>query len=266
MIKFLDVLRSSKPTPTMKFKELYDIKIGIEQTTLGVMAEMDSMTQQKKHLENQVAALRTAKNSAAAFKDFSKELEHWVIEKTTRHNTLCGYPGCYSNCHLGCNLTLNLDPDNKNHFKHCFCMKGNDVCSVCNHSYTYHYHNHGKWVQEKRTSIDQAMQSRFNAAQGEAQKLEVLKSDAQRQLDQCKQKQEQLNKKLYDTIRSFEKQSNTRNYVGMLNSQIKLLKAWIQAKDGLHEAKEMVENMRQTLQNLENTLLVVKGVQASKTR
>lgn len=145
-------------------------------------------------------------------------------------------------------------------------MGGRDKCTVCHHPFSDHYHMKSMWVkvQSSSTSVDADMQAKYNAAVSDQERLKVLKNKAEQNLQQTEMRQQKLSDDLLSNILKFEAYSNARNYAGMLRSQIRLLETWIEAKDGLAEAEQMVRDMIGTKSQLEEALKVVSSVRDSK--
>lgn len=263
--KFLALLEESKPTSTVQFKQLYDMKIHIETTTLSLMTQMGQVAEKRKHFANQMLQLDKAVSSKAACKDFSEVqiIDKCILEPTDRHNTLCSFPNCFCNCHEPCNLMFNADASNKEAFKQCAAMGcGGDTCTKCTHSFDKHYHINSRWVWKKEsyTSVDKDMKGKYDKAVTEADKFQVLKAKAQQNMLDTERKQQELSDNLLKNILQFEAYSNARNYAGMLKSQIRLLETWIMAKDGLVESEQMVRDMVKTKSQLEEALKVISKV------
>merc|ERR1712070_10592 len=96
--------------------------------------------------------------------------------------------------------------------------------------------------------------------------LQILKDQAESKLKETERKQQVLSDNLLSNILQFESYSNARNYAGMLRSQIRLLETWIEAKDGLTEAEQMVRDMTNTKKQLEQALAVVSQVRHNGQR
>merc|ERR1712130_124789 len=94
-------------------------------------------------------------------------------------------------------------------------------------------------------------------ASSDAERMAVLKQQAEEKLRQLDTKSKQLSESLVQNIQQFESVSNARNYRALLVSQIRLLDTWIKAKEGVQSAEEMVKNMVQSKQTLESALGVV---------
>jgi predicted GTPase len=264
--KFAQVLTTAKPQPTKGFKELYEMRGNIEMTTLNLVSELDTVSSKQKQVQNLVSALQSAKSEReqqqAVVAAASQTVEKWKTEPTTQHNTLCGYPQCYCNCHLSCNLEYNPACTDKSFFKQCAAMGcGGDTCKKCHHSFEEHYHNKAKWVSHQEgnpglAAVQQKLET-FKQREGSSQ---TLVQQAQAELAKLEQKSTDLTHQLVQNVTAFECKSNARSYRALLVSQIRVIDNWIEAKQGLKEAEGMVRDLEATRRNLQTCLDTVDRV------
>ena len=85
-----------------------------------------------------------------------------VQENTSQHNTLCSYPGCYSNCHESCSLIFTLDPSG---LSFCATMR-NHMCTKCGHGRSSHKHYNSIWklVDDRQVVVDTEAKNKFISA------------------------------------------------------------------------------------------------------
>ena len=234
---------------TCHFTELYETKQEIERKVLKLLTEYDNQTELEKQLmvarERVRAALRS-KKLHADYK-FTQTVKIWKQVETSRHNTLCGAKGCYSNCHTPCYLDKAFD---KEVFRNCRSMGGGTECTECGHSYRLHYHDEVEHVleEEQVEMIDKPTKKRFEAAKSMEERGRIL-------VDSLKQKQkisERTRKTLSDqlllTIEDFQKLGVNRNYIKVLENQLLVVNHHLEGETGdtakhLQEVKKKIEKM-----------------------
>jgi len=112
----------------------------------------------------------------------------WVQETTSRHNTLCSQPDCYSNCHVQCNLGFSL---NAATFLQCAAMGGGTKCLQCNHSYDTHRHYNSLWKlkDHSQDKVDRDAEAKYKKAKREKNNHETTIVDlVEKSLDNMKEK------------------------------------------------------------------------------
>ena len=89
------------------------------------------MTMQQAKLEKEIKFKEEEVYAALMSKGlnnyFKKTIEVEAVKpvSTPNHNTLCGAPGCYSNCDTTCTLHKSHDQED---FKKCKAMGGRETC------------------------------------------------------------------------------------------------------------------------------------------
>jgi len=111
--KFSAALRAAEPQLTKGFKELFDMRLMIEFTTLTIVNQLEELSKKQKEVQNLQAMLQTVTTDKELQEyltaQASQKITRWRPVATSDHNTLCGHMGCYKNCHLSCSLTFSPD-------------------------------------------------------------------------------------------------------------------------------------------------------------
>ena len=172
---------------TTSFMEVYKAKQAVESEVLAITVHQHNLEQLQKQGNTKSGRVR-----------FSKV----VLIEDQHYNTLCDHPGCYSNCHLQCNLPHSYDAEI---FKNCICMAGSSqpgVCTNCKHTYVTHYHQYVRFDRQVM-----CMEYDKIAAQ--------IKQESTQALDQ-----------LSTRIQSFHKLSSIKNYIQVLSTQLEVVKLY----------------------------------------
>lgn len=154
LTNLFEYIKGMTSVHTYKFLELYEKKQDIDRKMLEILAELDNQHDADRRLQVTEQELSASERTSTLNRSFTstKSIKKWITVSTPTHNTLCGAPRCYSNCHEECYLPKSLDKDI---FKLCACMRDTNgdlrtVCQVagCGHPYSFHYHNEVLWKQK----------------------------------------------------------------------------------------------------------------------
>jgi hypothetical protein len=158
-------------------------------------------------------------------------------------------------------LDFNPTCTDKSYFKQCAALGGKENCGKCTHSFENHYHDKVLWVSEKQ-GLDEF--EKLNAELKQAEHKEATCAGfvgrAEVEIAALDQESKDLTNRLVASVRAFESKSNARNYRGLLVSQIRVLKTWIEAKQGLQGAEAMVKDLEDSKLNLETALGTIDKV------
>ena len=248
------VLKGFKQVHTHHFATLYDKKQEVERKVMGLLTEYDNQTR----LEKQIAKAGEEADAAVATKSLNTKYRSTSTGKrmkqvpTSRHNTLCGAPGCYSNCHISCNLDKSFD---KRVFLSCWCIVGEN-CRVCGHHYEAHFHDERRHEEEEYTTewVDETMKKKFEDAKSMEERNKILKDDLAKKRVASEKKRKELSEQLLKTIEEFQKLGVTRNYAKLLENQLTLVNQHIEAATDTTKA----EDLRKTKEELEKKLKLVQ--------
>eukprot|EP00930_Biecheleria_cincta_P098534 TRINITY_DN90189_c0_g1_i1.p1 TRINITY_DN90189_c0_g1~~TRINITY_DN90189_c0_g1_i1.p1 ORF type:complete len:562 (+),score=114.23 TRINITY_DN90189_c0_g1_i1:63-1748(+) len=262
LMQFFEFLNNMVPVPTLRFAELYRNKQKIERTVLDTLAEYDHQQAIDKQLRRAQRELAAAEHSQSLNANFAttRVTPKWSTESTSRHNTLCGASGCYSNCHAPCNLDKTLD---KLVFRQCAAMGGGDTCKECGHSYHYHYHDEVRWTRtdEKINLVDNAMKREFENAKTMQEQARILRDGLKQRRKESESKKLELSARLLATIDQYQKISVARSYRQMLHSQKDLLVQHIDAMQGEAGTEESLKGLAAARNKLDQMLSVIEDVE-----
>ena len=244
---------------THLFITLYEKKQAIEGNVLRMVTEYDNQIELKKAIKRAKEEVDAAVNSKTLNEEFqsTQQFTRWVVDKTSSHNTLCGYAGCHSNCHVGCGLPKLFD---KEMFKKCACIRGqNNTCSRCGHSYVHHYHDEALFREEKEVKdlVNEEMKSKFEKAKSDQERAQLLYAELENQKQSCDMERLRLSNELLHKIKEFEELGVARNYVKLIENQLTVIETRLEGKTG-SESK----HLRKTREELKKKLDVIKGAQS----
>ena len=243
---------------THHFITLYEKKQAIEGNILQMVTEYDNQVEIEKAIKNAKEEVDAAVNSKTLNKEFrsTQRFYKWVVDKTSNHNTLCGYAGCHSNCHEECSLPKSYD---KEMFKSCWCMRGNTTCQECGHYYTYHYHNEVLFrrSEEVEDLVDEKMKSKFDKAKSDQERAEILYAKLENQKQSCERERRRLSNELLHKIKEFEELGVARNYVKLIENQLAVIETRL---EGTIDSES--EYLRKTQEELKKKLVLIKSAQS----
>ena len=238
LTRMCTTIESFKQVHTFHFTTLYQKKQQIEREVLKLLAAYDYQRELEKKIkltENEVNAALRNKQLNANFQSSQTKPARWIPIDTQRHNTLCGEPLCYSNCHEPCNLDKSFE---RERFKSCWCITSStkpDHCAICGHHYTSHYHNEVHWEKIGGTTelvIDEETKKKFE----EAKNMEERAMYAIQQLERDKATSEKERKKLSEqlllTLEEFHKLGINRNYAKLLENQLAIIEQRLEGTTG----------------------------------
>jgi len=266
MTDLFDSIKELPRVHTNDFMKLYHVKQRVERKTMDMLAEYDHTNQVISKVQKIEKEIQAAAHEKSLYQNFqtTQNLKKRTTQVTKRHNTLCGHPGCYSNCHVSCGLDKSME---KEVFKQCDAM-GNGTsenCLVCGHAYHFHYHDEVQWVEEAVVEhlVDQQMKHKFEHAQNTEQQRQILLEAARKKLQELEQKKMDIAWELAGSIKEFEQHAALRPYNKLLIHQIDVIDQAIQAfaEDG--KDQEQHKGLRETRDQLQKELVAVTAARAS---
>lgn len=241
---------------TTVFINLYLIKVAVERKTcqLALQAEYKAEVEQKlvvmrKQVDDALEKVGTRVHVQSA--------TAWIETKTDKHNTLCSL--CNSNCHTPCFLKKAIT---KEELKSCSAMQPmRTVCSVCSHSYEYHYHDSIVFSKKTKELIPDSIIVAFNNSSGtddaktQAQKL---RDDMEMTLKEAEREFEDTSKDLINQLQQFEEQASIQSYKQLLECQLKLVQFRIAT-----DTKGSSFALQKTKNDLAAKLKMIEGIHNS---
>ena len=237
--KMFTQIKEFEQVHTNDFMVLYNKKQEVEKTVLITLVEYNNQMELEKKLAKETEKLIAAILSKSFHEGFESEVERFIVESTSHHNTICGAPGCYSNCHINCSLDKLFD---KETFKNCVGI----WCHTCGHSYRDHYHTEVIFKRVKEKRIDKDTKAKYDAAKFEEEKSRIAKTNLENQKVECEQEKKRLSEKLVEAIEEFQKLGVSRSYLILLENQLYLIEQYLKAevdnKDYLEKTKKHLKN------------------------
>ena len=249
-----DIMKELKQVHTVRFVTLFEKKQEIERSVIELLTAYDN----QKRLEKAIKNAQEEVDAAFRTKDLKKgykcmrSVKIAKVVSTSRHNTLCGYKECYSNCHEPCYLDKSFD---KEVFKDCASHGGNSYCKKCGHHYTHHYHNEVKFVivTENKDYIDEDLKKQFDAAKSQEERARILKGKLKKKLTDSEAERERLSATLLSVMEEFHSLGVNRSYAKLIENQLRAIETHIEGATG-DEAADLIK----TKEELEKKLKIVK--------
>lgn len=253
LTEMCSIMKDFQQVPTHHFLILYQKKQEVEREVIDLLTSYDNLIELEskiKEAENEADAALRSKTLNNKFRS-SQRIKRWKTVSTSRHNTLCGAKGCYSNCHEPCNLDKAFD---KEVFKSCACISGS-YCTKCGHHYTLHYHNEVRFEEEYYTKefVDPEMKKKFDDAKTMEERAHILKQKLKRERRQSEQERKRLSECLLSTLEEFHKLGINRNYAKLLENQLAVIEQRLEGTTGPEN-----EDLRKTKQKVETKLQLVR--------
>ena len=254
-------IKNFKPVHTQYFLTLYETKEKIEKNVLKLVTEYKNQINWIKTMETAKKNAKEALDKKQLYANYNTKckLNCVKVYYTDHKNTICGYPGCYSNCHIRCHLDKSYD---KAILKQCLSMGGTDMCQKCKHSYTHHYHNKVQFVTkiEEGDLIDEKMKAEYDKAKNMEERNKILQEQCNRHIKISIERMQTIGKELLSVLDQFHTMSMSRNYCKVLESQIEIIKHHIDgaAGDGNRQDAVILRTVKEELETklklVENTL------------
>ncbi len=233
LTEMCETIKDFPEVHTHRFIELYEKKKAIEKSVLASLTAYDNQMMLEKSLKDVKAEVDAAVKSKTLNKNFKtvQRFKKWVVEGTNDHNTLCGKKGCHSNCHVSCSLPKSFD---KEVFKRCACIRGGELCKVCGHSYTYHYHEESLFREEDvvQDLIADDMKDNFVKAESDEERAKMLYKNLEKELQKSIAARKKLSVKLSKDIAEFESLGAARNYTKLIENQLAVIESHLEGTVG----------------------------------
>jgi len=167
-----------------------------------------------------------------------------VQEYTTRHNTLCSYSGCYSNCDPNCYLNFTIDPS---HLSGCGAMS-NGRCTRCGHGQYYHRHYNSLWklVDDRQVVVDHMAKARFKSALDEKTRKGQLMAALQRARDNLTKAIGEETIELEKLVTEYAGLSLTGSFSGQVDKSVKLMELSLQGMLESGADEDTIKKMEQS--------------------
>ncbi|KAF8333284.1 hypothetical protein F5887DRAFT_893774 [Amanita rubescens] len=248
-----------KPQPTNEIMNLFETSQQINLDIDNAMSRATQISDKK----NRVAELKQLADGHALtmkqYQNFKSVItsQIWVQENTSRHNTLCSQPGCYSNCHVECNLGFSLNPET---FKGCAAMDGGTTCRQCRHSYNTHRHYNSLWKMKDHTQkdVDHDAEAKYNKAKREKNSHETMIVDLDKVIRDLDMELEEALISLGRLTESYARLSLSGSFAGQVKKSVRLMEANLEAMRNNKSDPKSVEMVEKSLDNMYQKLKVVE--------
>ena len=253
--RMLTAIKEFEQVHTNDFIRLYKKKEEIERNILITVAVYNNQTRLEAKIAEEEQKLNAASLSKTLYQGFetTHKMKRTISVKTDHHNTLCGYPGCYSNCHKFCCCIEKSY--NKEDFKRCRAMGGSLFCTKCGHRFDYHYHNEVKFEEREENilKVDDERKRKYIEAKRHEEKARIVRRNLEAEKRKSEDEKRRLSEQLLHAIEEFQMWGISRNYLKVLENQLCVVKQYL---EGEHGAK--AKHLRKTKEELERKIEVVK--------
>jgi hypothetical protein len=183
-----------------------------------------------------------------------------VQSSMDRHNTLCIYPDCYSNCHVPCSLKFALDPKVLTH-----CVIADKLeppnCTACRHLVADHRHYNSIWKTENKTEtiIDKTAEQKYNAAvkDSAARELAIIKLDEV--IVAMKEDIAQATDDVGRLTQSYAQLSLSGSFTGLVKKSVQLLETNLETMRGNGTDSDMIRVVEESLEGMKEKLAVAEA-------
>lgn len=262
-MELIQKIEGCKVVESRKFTELASLKEAVERNILSIWADCDKVKiimDQIRQFENEVMKAENVKDINMHWAE-TKVIKVPKLQPTDYHNTLCGHPQCYSNCHLMCRLPMTLEPGK--FFLKCAAFGGHDKCQnrECKHGPDTHYHNKAKWVKVDETTdlIDDNMKEAWSRANSEAEQKQALLDGLRAQRIQKEKEIADNLKKVADALDRFGNHAVTRSFLEVLRSQERVVEERIKNAKFEAGSKKILEGLEVSLKGIQVRIQVVEN-------
>ena len=239
---------------TNVFTKLYNKKQEVEFHVIKMLSAYENQERFEKMVSKAQLELDAALKKQKLFAEYhhTQTAQRMIVVKTERHNTLCGAPGCFSNCHVPCYLDKAFD---KEIFRQCAAMGGGDHCSVCKHEYKHHYHNEALHEEQTFTKefVDEEMKQKFKEAKTQEERARHMHEDLTRQLSESQEERTRISESLVSKIEEFQNLGVSRNYAKLIENQLAVIALRLESADSSE-----AQPLRKTYEQLEKKLKLIE--------
>ncbi|TFK49481.1 hypothetical protein OE88DRAFT_1713641 [Heliocybe sulcata] len=252
--------------PTKEINELYEMTMTIESSISNVVSRLEQTETRRAALialKAQIAEQNQIKNINAKYREIISKAD-WVHEPTKAHNTLCVAGGCYSNCHLACNLPFTPD---RGKLANCFAFQnGSPRCHVCGHEPADHQHYRSRWVQAMRQEVitDKAARARFKSAKTASEDLEVMKQEMEKTIRSYEEAIRKDQEQLGALCLRYSHLALSGSFAGVISSTIRVLKMRLEDMKRKGQSKDAQDRMSGNIKILEKKLHIIREVEKKR--
>lgn len=271
-----DWLDTLTPQPTNDIADLFERYQQIDLNIVNALSRASQLADKKAELTNIQKSIESNKivgsiNISCVILTPSKIMEEcsriatkkfkvWEQVNTTQHNTICRYPECRSNCHVGCKLPFSLDPDTV--MQECFAMTDSG-CRRCGHSLMEHHHYRSLWKKRTQTQkvVLKGSEQEYNDAAEKNSEYENTIVNLGKSIADIDAESEDLFASLRHLTESYAALSLTGSFIGHVKKTKKYLETNLEImrrnKYADPRVKEFVEK---SLDDVNRKLIILQQV------
>ncbi|KAF8331178.1 hypothetical protein F5887DRAFT_895198 [Amanita rubescens] len=255
-----DWLDHLKPQPTNDILNLYKQSQQIDHDIQNAMSRATQISDKKKRVAELKQSVDGHELTMKQYKDYKSVITSkiWVQETTSKHNTLCAHPNCYSNCHVPCGLDFSLDPET---FSQCSAMAGGNSCKQCNHSYNSHRHFNSLWKRQDNSQekIDHEAEAKYNKAKREKNNHETMIVDLDQVVRDLDLELKEVLFSLGQLTESYAKLSLSGSFAGQVKKSVRLLELNLEAMRSNNADLGSIKAIEKSLEEMKKKLKVVEA-------
>ncbi|KAF9459249.1 hypothetical protein BDZ94DRAFT_1051168 [Collybia nuda] len=262
LVKIVDWLDTLSSQPTNDILSLYNQSQNIEKRISDVLATMEQMATKKKALQKIQRETDGTKLTIEQYKQYESTIEQHVYKQTetSKHNTLCAAPKCYSNCHEGCYLSFSFDP---NGLLNCWAFggeKGTHGCRQCDHSYEHHHHYNSRWelCEDTQVTIDQDAKKKYDDAMSEKEQQEIGMRQLNDTIDNMDIALSESTTKVGLLVEEYARLSLSGSFSGQVKKSVSLLELNLETMRGNGTDEQTIKSVEKALARMQEKLKVVE--------
>lgn len=188
-----------------------------------------------------------------------------VQTSTSRHNTVCSVPDCYSNCHVPCGLNFTLNPDE---LRGCTAMSpsGGVKCSKCNHERQFHRHYNSIWDTREVTEllVNPDKKAKFENAKGAKERAKQLEDQIMETKAKLQDRIRKATNDLGDLVERYSNLSLSGSFAGQVEKAVQMLEQNLQTMREGGASQQTIEKVQQSLNSMQAKLEVLKTTKREK--
>ena len=183
-----------------------------------------------------------------------------IQSSTDRHNTLCTYPDCYSNCHVPCCLKFALDPKVLTS-----CVISDELeppsCKVCRHPVADHRHYNSIWKTENKieTIIDKQAEKKYKAAAKDSAEKELTIIRLDEIISAMREDIHQATDDVGRLTQSYAELSLSGSFAGLVKKSVRLLETNLENMRTNGTDSETIMIVEESLKGMQEKLSVVEA-------
>jgi hypothetical protein len=184
-----------------------------------------------------------------------------VQTDTTHHNTLCGHPNCYSNCHVDCSLSFSLDPANLRGCAAFGCSAHLPKCRRCHHPVADHHHYHSIWEDKVDTqvTVDEGAKKKFEDASNDKSKYQNAVQNVEKAINDLDDEIANITYEVGVLCQMYKQLSLSGGFAGQISKSIRLFELNLETLRSNGADAKMVQSVSENIKVMRLKEEVVKN-------